>query len=314
MSRGGALPFPVLRRLAVAVVQVVAAATVVFLAVALVPGDPAQALAGGARPISPETRAAVERRFGLDESLPVRYATFMSGLARGDLGESYAERRPVRDVVVDRLPATLTLALVVVVAEMALGAVAGIVAAVRRSRWLDSLLLVAVAASLAVPVYLVASLAQYVVGLRWGLMPISGVESGWRSWVLPALVIAAPATAWIAQLLRVSMAEQLDRDHIHAARALGYSEPRLARQSLRLAAVPVVTFVALDLAVLLGGVVVVESIFNIPGIGRQVVNSIRVRDNATLVGLTTLLVVAFVVVNALADMVNAALDPRTASR
>jgi oligopeptide transport system permease protein len=303
-----------LRRTGAAVLQLLAAATLVFLAISALPGDPARALAGGNRPLSPETRAAVERRFGLGEPLPSRYVTFMSGLVRGDLGESYRERRPVREIVVDRAPATITLTLAVLVVEAGLGVAAGVLAALRRSRFVDSLLLVSLSLSLAMPVYLLASLAQYALGLRWGLLPVSGTGAGWRSWVLPAVVLAAPSTAWIALLLRGSMAEQLERGHARAARSLGFPARRVARQSLRMAAPPVVTFAALDLAALLGGAVVVESIFNIPGIGREIVDAIRVRDNATLIGLTTLLVAVFVAANALADVVNGLLDPRVGAR
>lgn len=287
-----------------------AATLLVHALVFLLPGDPVQSLAGQ-RPLTDEVRAALHARYGLDSPFLIRYLRWLGGALTGDLGETFGGRS-VSSILASRFPVTMRLAIVAVAVEVMIGGVAGVVTALRRNRYLDNVVLVATTVLIAVPVFVLAYLGQLVLGVRLGWLPISGTAAGWRSYVLPGVVIGAVSLAYVVRLLRAGLTDALAQPYILTARAKGLPERRVVtRHALRNAAIPVVTFIGADLGALMAGAVVTEGIFNIPGIGGELFRALQAREAAVIVGIVTVLVAVFLVVNLLVDLATAWLDPRT---
>ncbi len=287
-----------------------AATLLVHALVFLLPGDPVQSLAGQ-RPLTDEVRAALHARYGLDSPFLIRYLRWLGGALTGDLGETFGGRS-VSSILASRFPVTMRLAIVAVAVEVMIGGVAGVVTALRRNRYLDNVVLVATTVLIAVPVFVLAYLGQLILGVRLGWLPISGTAAGWRSYVLPGVVIGAVSLAYVVRLLRAGLTDALAQPYILTARAKGLPERRVVtRHALRNAAIPVVTFIGADLGALMAGAVVTEGIFNIPGIGGELFRALQAREAAVIVGIVTVLVAMFLVVNLLVDLATAWLDPRT---
>jgi ABC-type dipeptide/oligopeptide/nickel transport system permease component len=300
----------VVRRTAGAAVTCLVASTVVFGVVVALPGDPARTIAGGRR--APEaTLAAIRTRYHLDESLASQYLHWLGRLLRGDLGESSASRRPVTEVLADALPVTLTLLLLTLAIEVVAGLVVGTLVAVRQGGRLDRVVLGLCAAGVAAPVFVIASLAQYVLGVRWRVVPVAGTDDGLLGFVLPSLVLAIAGTSFAVQLMRSEVLDQMHLPHVRTAVAKGLSSARtIRRHVVRNSLTAVVTFFGLELGVLMGGTVVVERVFNLPGVGGTMARAISQRDNAVVIGLTLFVIVAYVVVDLLVDLATMWLDPR----
>lgn len=303
----------VVRRLLAAGPLLVGSSALVFVLVFALPGDPVNALGGGRR-LPEATRAAMEARYHLDEPLPVQYGYYMGRLARGDLGESYVQRRPVRDIVAESLPATLRLASVALVLETVVGLVAGIGATVSRGRLVRAGVLAASAAVIGVPSFVLGVIAQYLLGVRWHVLPVAGLDQGWVGLILPASVLAALGSAWTMRILQSSLDEALSARYVLTARAKGAAEPAVVgRHALPNALGPLVTFLGLDFGGLVGSAVVVERIFNLDGIGSALFRAVGLRDNVAVVGISLALIAVVVLANLLADVVLVALDPRLRS-
>lgn len=299
----------ILRRLLLTVPVLLGASLLIFAMVYALPGDPIRALAGD-RPLSEAVQAQLRAQYNLDDPLLIQYAKYLGGLVQGDFGTDFSGR-PVLDTILDRLPVTARLALVAVGFEILIGILAGVLAGLRRGSFFDNLVLVSTTVIVSIPVFVLGFLAQYVFGVRLGWFPIAGISSGWYSYVLPGLVLAALSLAYVARLTRTSLAENLQSDYVRTARAKGLSEVSVVgKHTLRNSLIPVVTFIGADLGALMGGAIVTESVFNIPGLGRAVYDAVLRQEGAVVVGIVTLFVFFYIFFNLVVDVLYAALDPR----
>ncbi|TDL44806.1 ABC transporter permease [Kocuria rosea] len=299
----------VLRRLLLTVPVLLGASLLIFSMVYALPGDPIRALAGD-RPLSEAVQAQLRAEYNLDDPLLIQYAKYLGGLVQSDFGTDFSGR-PVLDTIVDRLPVTARLALVAVAFEILIGILAGVLAGLRRGSFFDNLVLVSTTVVVSIPVFVLGFLAQYVFGVRLGWFPIAGISDGWYSYVLPGFVLAALSLAYVARLTRTSLAENLQSDYVRTARAKGLSEVSVVgKHTLRNSLIPVVTFIGADLGALMGGAIVTESVFNIPGLGRAVYDAVLRQEGAVVVGIVTLFVFFYIFFNLVVDVLYAALDPR----
>jgi oligopeptide transport system permease protein len=299
----------VLRRLLLAIPVVIGASFLIFAMVYALPGDPIRAL-GGDRPLAPAVVAQLRADYNLDDPLFVQYAKYVADLLQGDLGTDF-RGRPVLDTITQRLPVTAKLALVAVLFEAVIGIIAGVLAGIRRNGFLDNVVLVSTTVIVSIPILVLAFLAQLLFGLKLGWFPIAGTRDGWYSYVLPGLVLAAGSLAYVARLTRTSVAENMRADYVRTAKAKGLPPHRvIVQHTLRNSLIPVVTFIGADIGALLGGAIVTETVFNLPGIGREVFDSIRSQEGAVVVGIVTLMVFFFIFFNLVVDVLYAVLDPR----
>ena len=299
----------VARRLLLTIPVLIGASFLIFAMVYALPGDPIRAL-GGDRPLAPAVVAQLRAQFHLDDPLVVQYFKYLGGILQGDFGTDF-RGRPVLETVEQRLPVTAKLTLVAILFETIIGVTAGVLAGIRRNGFFDNLVLVSTTLVVSVPILVLAFLSQYVLGLKLGLFPISGINEGWYSYLLPGLVLASGSLAYVARLTRTSVSENMRADYVRTARAKGL-KPRtvVVRHTLRNSLIPVVTFIGADIGALLGGAIVTESVFNLPGIGREVYDAIRQQEGAVVVGIVTLLVFFFIFFNLIVDVLYAVLDPR----
>ncbi|MBM3362557.1 MAG: ABC transporter permease [Betaproteobacteria bacterium] len=291
---------------------------VVFLILRLAPGDPAAVIAGNSA-----TGAEIEQiraKLGLNESLPVQYGIWISKVLQGDLGHSYFLNKPVSDLILQRLEPTASLALGTIVLAILLAVPLGTVAASRMGGGLDRLLSVISVAGFSVPVFVTGYVLIYLfsIQLQWlpvqGYEPLSGKGGLWawaRQLILPWLALSIIYVALIARITRASVSEALTEDYIRTARAKGLHERAvLLRHALRNAAVPIVTVIGIGVALLIGGVVVTETVFAIPGLGSLTVDVVLNRDFPVIQGLVLFFAVSYVVINLLVDLSYLLLDPR----
>ena len=299
----------VARRLLLTIPVLLGASFLIFAMVYALPGDPIRAL-GGDRPLSPAVIAELRERFNLNDPLYVQYWEYLKNLFQGDLGTDF-RGRPVLDTIERALPVTVKLALTAIVFEIVIGLVAGVLAGIRRNSYFDNLVLVSTTLIVSIPILVLAFFAQLLFGLRLGWFPIAGTNDGLYSYLLPGLVLASGSLAYVARLTRTSLAENLRADYVRTARAKGLpNRTVIVRHTLRNSLIPVVTFIGADIGTLLGGAIVTETVFNLPGIGREVFNSIRSQEGAVVVGIVTLMVFFFIFFNLVVDVLYAVLDPR----
>ncbi|MDA3630106.1 ABC transporter permease [Saccharopolyspora oryzae] len=286
---------------------------VTFLIFALVyamPGDPIAALAGD-RPLPPSTVEALRERYHLDEPLITQYLLYMGGLLRGDFGTDFFDR-PVLEMIAERWPTTLQLALTAWVLKLVIGLGVGIFGALHRGRAGDHLALAFTVLFVALPGFVIAFMVQLLFGLKLQLFPIAGIAEGWPvSFLLPALVVALEAAAPLARLTRSSLVDAMSAEFIRTARAKGASPGRVVwGHALRNSMIPVVTYLGLSLAAMLGGAVIVESVFNLPGIGGLLVQAVQTQQGTIVVGVATFIILIYLLVNLLVDISYGIIDPR----
>ena len=299
----------VLIRFAASLPVLLTAAVVTFFLFEVVPGDAALA-AMGERATEAEL-VALRSELGLDEPAPRRLAQSLGRLATGDLGRSLRTGRSVAAEVAERLPYTLALALGAVTLALGLGAVAGAVGAARRGEWPDLALAMAAALLLSTPVFVVALPLVGLLSLGLGVLPVAGAGD-WRHVVLPVVTLALPSIAAIARVSRAAFAETLGADYVRTARAKGLPAAAIyARHVWPNAAAPVLALTGVHLGSLLGGAVVVETLFAWPGLGRLAVSAILGRDYPLAQGVILTLAAGFVLANLAADVVHRLLDPRS---
>lgn len=289
----------------------------VFGMMEAIPGDPARAILGSYA--TPENVAILERQLALDRPVHIRFLTWLGNLLTGDLGRSYSLNRPVLDEVIERLGATLLLAGAALVVMLVLGLAAGIVAAVRQHRWQDRAATVAALVGLSMPSFWLAMIFIVVFSLELGWFPVSGMRSAFgggpgdvlRHLVLPATVLGLVASGVVARLTRSSMLEVLRQDYVRTATAKGLTRRRVVLgHAFRNALITVVPVVGVQIGFLLGGAVYIETVFSWPGIGRMLVTGIGTRDVLLVQGGVLVIALLYVVINLVADLVQAALDPR----
>jgi peptide/nickel transport system permease protein len=289
----------VVRRLVGMVVLLFGVTVVVFLMMYLAPGDVTAMLAANAP--SAEQVAALRREFGLDLPLPVQYGRFLGRAVRGDLGDSWVDRRPVMPQVLDALSYTLRLAATALVLAVVGGAAGGILAALRRGSVTDELVLTTTVVGISVPVFVTGLLLIYAFAFQLRWFPTSGAGS-WRHLVLPAVTLAGFLMAYNVRMVRACLLEVLRQDYVRTARAKGLRETIVVgRHALRNALVPVVTVVGLQVGLLIGGSVITETVFAYPGVGQLVVSAISARDTPLVQGCVLVTASGFILVNLLVD-------------
>ena len=299
----------VARRVLLTIPVLFGASFLIFAMVYALPGDPIRAL-GGDRPLAPAVEAQLREDFNLNDPFFVQYVKYLGDLAQFDLGTDF-RGRPVLDTILQRVPVTAKLTLVAVVFEVIIGIVAGVLAGIRRNGFIDNLVLVSSTLIVSIPILVLGFVGQFVFGLELRWFPISGISQGWYSYLLPGLVLASGSLAYVARLTRTSMAENLRADYVRTARAKGLAPTTVVvRHTLRNSLIPVVTYVGADVGTLMGGAIVTETVFNIPGLGRAVFDAIRSQEGAVVVGIVTLFVFFFVFFNLVVDILYAVLDPR----
>ena len=288
----------------------------VFLLLRLTPGDPAAILAGDAA--NAEQIAAIRVSLGLDRPLVVQFAIWLGKLLSGDLGQSYYFRMNVTTLIAQRLEPTLALTALTIVLAIALSIPLGVLAAWRHGGWFDRALMGFSVLGFSIPVFVLAYLLIWLVSLRLGWLPVQGyarIADGLvpflRHLILPAITLSVIYMALIARVTRAAVLEALGEDYIRTARAKGLTELRvLVRHALANAAVPIATVIGIGVALLIGGVVVTESVYAIPGLGRLTVDAVLARDFPTIQGLILFFSVVYVLVNLLVDLSYVFLDPR----
>ncbi len=306
----------VLRRLLEAIPIIFLSTIVVFLLLHLLPGDPAQVLAGN--DVTPENLARLRQDMGLDQPLPVQYWVWLSHILHGNLGQSPASRLPVSYLVGLALPVTIQLTLAGMLLTVLIGVPLGILAALRTGSIFDWFVLVFNGALLAIPGFWLSILAILLFAVVLGWLPPGGFVSitsdplnGLQSLILPAVTLALPAAAALARQVRTAMLEVLHEDYVRTARAKGlHGASVVMRHALRNAMLPVATVLGLQFGRLLGGALITETIFTLPGVGRLLISSINSRDYAVVQGALLLFMIAFTVINILTDVSYAVLDPR----
>jgi peptide/nickel transport system permease protein len=296
------------RRLAASVQILGGVSIVTFCLTFMIPADPVALIAG--RNSTPEIREQIRHQLGLDRPLFEQYTRYVTNLAKGDFGHSYARKSDVGDLIASRLPATLLLMLGAIIAELAIGLPAGIYAASRRGRSADKTAMTLSFVTVSTPQFVLGLTLLYVFAYLLGWFPLSGYGS-LRHLVLPAVTLGLAGGGWYSRMMRSSMIEVLRQDYIRTARAKGMPERRvLLRHGLRNAILPVVAMVGLDIGIFMSGVVVVENVFGWPGIGQLMWQAIQSLDIPIIMGITTVAAVFIVAGNLLADLVAPAIDPR----
>ncbi len=321
-----------LRRIVQAVPVVFFAISLLFFLFYVLPGDPVTILAGGnGRTIPETTRENIEKRYGFDKPVATQFKDYWVGVSKGDLGESYKTSTPVTTTVKQFAPNSLRLAFWAVVLEVIIGIGVGIVSAVRRYSFLDTLTSLVTTVAMAIPVFVTGYVLIYVFGIRafqdkwpewlrfrtggtpqnWKFLVFPGDDESFRRLVMPAVALAFVQIAVIARMTRATMLETITTDYVRTARAKGLTESKVVfKHGLRNAMIPVVTLIGLDFGTLIGSAVLTETVFSYNGLGSAIVKAATVRDVPVVLGLTLVVVVAYLVINLLIDLSYGMLDPR----
>ena len=291
-------------------------ATVVFLLLRLSPGDPATILAGDAA--SPEQIAAIRTRLGLDQPILVQFAEWMWRLVQGDLGTSIISNQPVTKLIGERLEPTLALAITTIIFAVAVAVPLGVLAAWRHGSWIDRSVMALSVLGFSIPIFVLGYLWIFAVAMELQWLPVQGyVSLSQGFWpflqrlILPTLTLSVIYIALIARITRASVLEVLGEDYIRTAHAKGVGERSvLARHALRNAAVPIISVIGIGIALLISGVVVTESVFNLPGLGRHTVDAVLARDYPVIQGVILLFSGLYVLINLGVDVAYTIFDPR----
>jgi peptide/nickel transport system permease protein len=305
-----------LRRIALIFPTLFFVSLLIFGLQQLLPGDPAMALAGEDR--DPAVIAFLRQKYHLDQPLPVRYALWVEGIAHGDLGESIRIKRPVFDLIEEKLPVTGELALLALLISLSIGIPAGIIAAVKNGTAIDYATTMAALWGLSIPNFWLGILLILLFSVELGLLPASGFVSPGESLkqnlltlVMPAFVLGNAFAAGMMRHTRSAMLQVLGMDYIRTARAKGLSQLSVVlRHGLRNALIPVVTLAALDFGALLSGAVLTEQVFTIPGFGKLIVDAVFNRDYAVVQGVVLCTAFAYILLNLFADIAYVVLNPR----
>ena len=282
-------------------------AVLVFLFVHLLPGDPARLIAG------PEADAQViemvRSQLGLDKPLWSQFLSYMGNVLQGDFGTSLVSRRPVSEEIASRFMPTLWLTIASMVWAVLFGLAAGVIAAVWRNRWPDRLSMTLAVSGISFPAFALGMLLMQVFSVELGWLPTVGADS-WQHYILPSITLGAAVSAVMARFTRASFVDVLGEDYIRTARAKGITERWVVmKHALRNAMIPVVTMMGLQFGFLLGGSIVVEKVFNWPGLGRLLVDSVEMRDYPVIQAEVLLFSLEFILINLVVDVLYAAINP-----
>ena len=296
-----------LKRLLGLIPTLLIVAVLVFLFVHLLPGDPARLIAG------PEADAKVvelvRQELGLDRPLPQQFLHFIFNALQGDFGTSMVSKRPVSEEIASRFLPTLWLTLTSMVWSVILGMAIGIVSAVWRNRWPDRIGMTLAVSGISFPAFALGMLLMQIFSVELGWLPTVGADS-WQHYILPSITLGAAVASIMARFTRASFIEVMQEDYMRTARAKGVREPLvLVKHGLRNAMIPVVTMMGLQFGFLLGGSIVVEVVFNWPGLGRLLVDSVEMRDYPVIQAEVLLFSLEFILINLVVDMLYAAINP-----
>lgn len=298
----------IIQRLLNAMIVMFGVMTLVFLLIHIVPGDPVEVMLGeAARPADIE---AMRSALGLDKPIFTQWKDYFFSVLQGDLGKSLHSQRPVFDLIVERVPATATLAIVSLILAILMALPLGIFAALHKDTWIDNTSMSVAILGISMPNFWMGPVLILIFSIGLGWFPVSG-DNGIASIVLPALTLATALMAILSRMIRASMLEVLNENFICAARARGLSEWHITiRHALRNAALPVITIIGMQLGALLAGAVITETVFSWPGIGQLTIDSIQRRDYPVVQACVLLISLTYVVVNLLTDLAYAMFDPR----
>jgi peptide/nickel transport system permease protein len=299
----------ILRRLVQAIPVLIGISIFTFLMVHLTPGDPVYIFAGD-KPLTPERAAQIRTQYGLDNPLWVQYRDYMVGLLHGDMGRGLHSQRPVTDTIREAIWPTIQLTLAGLAVALLLGVSLGVLAALYQNSWIDTGAMVLALLGVSLPIFYLGLLLLFAFSFNWHLFPATGL-GGWQHLVLPAIAIGFASSAYLARLVRSSMLEVMRQDYVVTARAKGLHERVVVvSHALKNALIPVVTYFGLQLAGLLAGAVVIESVFSRPGLGRVAVTAISSRDFPLIQGVVLVTAVIYVLVSLAVDLSYAVIDPR----
>ena len=309
------LPY-IARRLLATIPVMAIVAVFVFALLRLTPGDPAAIIAGSAA--TTQDVENIRARLGLDQPIVAQFFVWIGNMLRGDFGESFFFKRSVASLVGDRIEPTLMLSLTTIVLSVAVAVPLGVIAAYRQGTWIDRIVMGFSVLGFSVPVFVIGYALIYVFAIELPWLPVQGYQplregvlGCLQRLVLPSLTLSVIYVALIARITRTSVLEVLGEDYIRTARAKGLTDRAvLMRHALRNASVPIVTVIGIGVALLIGGVVVTESVFSIPGLGRLTVDAVLARDYPTVQAVILLFSFAYVLVNLAIDVSYTALDPR----
>ncbi len=304
------------RRLLLMIVTLFGISMIIFFLLRVVPGNIVDILFDSAGMVNPAEKAKIERELGLDKPIPVQYVAWIGGIAKGDLGYSYVSEKPAMDEIGPRIPVTAKLAALALALSIAIGIPLGVISAVKQNSITDYILRVLSLTGLSVPSFWLGLLILMAFVARFGTIPIytEPAKTVWDELILlsvPAAAVGFRSSALVMRLTRSSMLEVLRQDYIRTARAKGASAHAVNYQhALRNALLPVVTIIGIEAAFLIGGLIVTETVFNIPGVARYLVEAIRTRDYPIVQNLVMFIAIVVVAANFLVDLAYAALDPR----
>ncbi len=296
------------KRTATAIITLFIAATLTFFIMNMVPGDPFLS----EKAPSEEARLAMRAKYGLDKPLIVQYGNYMWNLLHGDFGVSLvqAKNKPIIDIIKESFPVSAKVGSIAVIVSFLVGVPLGCISALRRDKWQDNLIRVLSTIGVAVPGFVVATTLMLVFAVNLKLLPVSGLM-GPSSYILPVAALALSPTSNIARMMRSSMLDALGQDYIRTARAKGMSEMVTTfKHAMRNSLIPVVTYMAPMIANVLTGGFIVESVFNIPGLGRYFVKSIQNRDYTIIMGTTIFYAAILILCTLVCDVIYNLIDPR----
>ena len=282
----------------------------IFAMVYLMPGDPVAAL-GGDRGLTEAAAAQIRAEYHLDQPFWMQYLLYLKGVFTLDFGKSF-NQQPVIDVMGRAFPTTIALAIYALAIESIFGITLGVIAGVRRGGWFDSTILVFSLLLISVPTFVLGFVLQFLLGFKLGVLPVTASASvNMASLTMPAMVLGGVSLAYVIRLTRQSVSENVSADYVRTARAKGLANRAvMTRHILRNSLIPVATFLGGDLGALMGGAIITEGIFNINGVGGTLWQAIRLGEAPTVVSITTVLVLVYILANLIVDLLYAVLDPR----
>jgi peptide/nickel transport system permease protein len=288
-----------------------------FLMVALLPGDPVDTILGTG-PREPGVEQQIREDLNLDDPFLVRYVAWLGDAVTGDLGESYITDQPVADTISQRVPVTAQLAFMAIIIAVVASIPIGVLGAYKQAKWQDTTSSAAVQVALSIPNFIVGIFLIWLFAVKWNLLPASnwnrlsdGIANNLKTSIMPALALALGTMAVFSRLIRSDMIATLKEDYILSARAKGLSDRYiLFRHALRPSSLSLMTIVGISFGALLGGTVVIETLFAIPGLGFSLINAINGRDILLIQGITVFIAVMFIIINTVVDLLYAVLDPR----
>jgi oligopeptide transport system permease protein len=300
----------VLRRLLQLVPVFVGTTFMIYVLVWALPGDPFAGKCGD-RPCPDAYVAAMRAEYNLDQNIFIQYGRYLANLLQGDFGETFSGLQ-VSELIAAAYPVTIRLALIALLIEAVIGLVAGVLTGLRSGGFLDNVVLVTTLFLIAIPIFVTGYVLQTALGLRLGIIsPTVSADATFGELLVPGFVLGSLSMAYVARLARTSISENRRSDYVRTAVAKGLTPRRVVGvHLLRNSAIPVITFLGVDLGALMGGAIVTEGIFNIRGIGGLVFRSILTKEGATVTGVVVLLVIVYLLMNLLVDVLYAVLDPR----